>query len=155
MKQTARDSGTDGAFWRILETLMTEDGRTDGGTTRRASSRSMPFWHVGETRKRSRGPAKPSDFLDFLAEAPEHESPEPERPALPRITPEDVRAELAIEARHDLSDLGRIRKRFAAANHPDRTTPDRRGWAEERMKLANSIIDREIEQRRGRRRVRT
>ena len=57
--------------------------------------------------------------------------------------------ELAIKNKHDLADLARIRKRFAVANHPDRNTGARRQWAEERMKIANSIIDAEIAHRRA------
>ena len=58
--------------------------------------------------------------------------------------------ELGIREAHDLADLGRIRKAFASANHPDRCQGAKRQWAEERMKLANSIIDEEIARRRAR-----
>ena len=151
MKQASSESETGGAFWRILETLMSDDERADANATRRPAGRSMPFWDAGESRnrRRSRGAARPSDFLDFFKDGRARE-PEAEMPAMEEVRPEDISAELAIEDRHDLSDLGRIRKSFAAANHPDRISPAKRQWAEERMKLANSIIDEEIARRRAR-----
>jgi hypothetical protein len=145
-----------GAFGRILETLIAREERDDTDTTHRATGRSMPFWNMAgqKSRKRSRGAAKPSDFLDILHNG---QVAEAETETMPEIRAEDIRTELGITDTHDLADLARIRKSFAAANHPDRNSGDRRQWAEERMKHANSIIDAEIARRRtaGQRRFRT
>jgi len=163
MKQAANSGAFDGVFGRILETLIAGNGREDAdparGSTYRNSRRSTPFWPSSdqENRKPARGAAKPSDFIEILRNppAPEAETEplsEAETEPLPEISAEAISAELGIREAHDLADLARIRKSFAVANHPDRNSGARRQWAEERMKLANSIIDAEIARRQAPRR---
>jgi len=152
MKQAAAGD----AFWRIVESLIAENERTGSGAAGRQAGRATAFWRAAEhnPRSRNRKTAKPSDFLDALSE----DKPDlREETPLPEIRAEDIARELGIRDAHDLADLGRIRKAFASANHPDRCQGAKRQWAEERMKLANAIIDSEIARRRGRapRRFRT
>lgn len=61
--------------------------------------------------------------------------------------PLSVAAELRITAQMTLSDLNRLRRNFALANHPDRAgSPDREN-ATRRMMVANMLIDREVNRR--------
>jgi hypothetical protein len=69
--------------------------------------------------------------------------PRPERIQRPRpsLSPADIRRELAIEALRDGAALDAARRRFAFANHPDRVEPELRDIAEQRMRMANMMID--------------
>jgi len=77
----------------------------------------------------------------------EHRRTAPKQKA-PPTSSEAVRRELAIRPDHREADLRALRKRFAAGNHPDRSPLALREVAEQRMKIANSIIDGEIARRR-------
>ena len=69
------------------------------------------------------------------------------RPARPADL-KTIANELCITAQMTLSDLNRLRRDFALANHPDRTVEDDRDNATRRMMIANMLIDREIKRRR-------
>lgn len=62
---------------------------------------------------------------------------------------QSIHAELDLRAGLTPVDLGRIRRRFALRNHPDRLPPALHARATLRMKIANSLID-EAESRLGR-----
>lgn len=57
--------------------------------------------------------------------------------------------ELGITPQMSFDDLNRLRRRFALANHPDRSSSQEREIATLRMMTANMIIDGELK-RRGR-----
>jgi len=61
--------------------------------------------------------------------------------------PRSVAAELHITAQMTLSDLNRLRREYALANHPDRAGSADRENATRRMMTANMLIDREINRR--------
>lgn len=61
--------------------------------------------------------------------------------------PRSVAAELRITAQMSLSDLNRLRREYALANHPDRAGSADRENATRRMMMANMLIDREINRR--------
>ena len=63
--------------------------------------------------------------------------------------PRSVADELHITAQMSLSDLNRLRREYALANHPDRAGSADREDATRRMMLANMLIDREINRRQG------
>lgn len=79
-----------------------------------------------------------------LALADEHPAPED---VLPPIDPESIAAELGLDRPVTDIELGRLRRSFAFANHPDRVAPHQRARAIIRMQIANMLID---EARRGR-----
>jgi hypothetical protein len=62
-------------------------------------------------------------------------------------SPRSVADELHITAQMTLSDLNRLRREYALANHPDRAGPVDRENATRRMMVANMLIDREINRR--------
>jgi len=70
---------------------------------------------------------------------------------LPRVgrtaDPQSVADELRITAQMSLSDLTRLRREYALANHPDRAGAADRENATRRMMVANMLIDREINRR--------
>ena len=61
--------------------------------------------------------------------------------------PRSVADELHITTQMSLSDLNRLRREYALANHPDRAGPVDRENATRRMMVANMLIDREINRR--------
>jgi hypothetical protein len=71
----------------------------------------------------------------------------PRRPQSRPNDPGAVAAELSISAEMTLSDLTRLRRTFALANHPDRAHPLERDSATRRMMIANMLIDRELKRR--------
>ncbi|WFU46667.1 hypothetical protein [Sinorhizobium terangae] len=60
---------------------------------------------------------------------------------LKRTSLAEVAAELALDEQETAISLAAKRRRFAAANHPDRLPADFRANATVRMKLANMLID--------------
>ena len=73
-----------------------------------------------------------------VALADEHPSPQE---VLPPIEPEAIAAELGLDDPATVADLGRLRRSFAFANHPDRVPPHLRQRAMVRMQVANMLID--------------
>ena len=73
-----------------------------------------------------------------LALADEEHRPEEK---LPPIDPEAIAGELGLDRPAKNADLGRIRRNFAFANHPDRVAPHLRQRAMVRMQIANMLID--------------
>ena len=61
--------------------------------------------------------------------------------------PHDIATELSISERMTVSELNRLRRRFALANHPDRVETSDRENATHRMMVANMLIDRAVKRR--------
>jgi len=55
-----------------------------------------------------------------------------------------VEAALGLGECASIDDVVKRRRDFAIAHHPDRASANRRGTAEEAMKIANAIIDQRI-----------
>ncbi len=60
---------------------------------------------------------------------------------LPSLDPADIRRELGLDGLGDAAGLDAARRRFAFANHPDRVEPRLRQRAEQRMRIANMLVD--------------
>ncbi len=73
-----------------------------------------------------------------LALAGEETKPEEK---LPPIDPDAIAVELGLDHPVKNADLGRMRRSFAFANHPDRVAPHLRQRAMIRMQVANMLID--------------
>lgn len=146
----AGDSARAHPFYRVLRGLG--DDATDNFSLNAAARLAEEFAYIGRNNPRSR---KRRSFADRrqaeYGANTDHLRAEPEdKPQLePDTSVEGVRRELHISPLDPIEELRRIRKRFAIANHPDRLPAQRRGAAEQRMKIANSIIDAEIERRRA------
>lgn len=70
---------------------------------------------------------------------------EPVRPRW-RCDREAVAAELRLRPGLTRAELHRIRRDFARSNHPDRVPPSWREEANQRMTIANALIDRALKQ---------
>lgn len=68
------------------------------------------------------------------------EQPAPQE-TLPPIDPESIAAELGLDRPLGDAELGRLRRSFAFANHPDRVAAHLRSRAIVRMQVANMLID--------------
>jgi hypothetical protein len=87
--------------------------------------------------------ATSSHYLENVGEPPP-------KPVNKSSDPRAVAAELRITAEMTCSDLNRLRRRFALANHPDRADLALRENATRRMMVANMIIDGEVRRRSAR-----
>ena len=56
-------------------------------------------------------------------------------------SPASIRSELNLRPDMKRAELQRLRRRFAAQNHPDRLPQEFRLAAEQRMKTANALLD--------------
>ena len=68
----------------------------------------------------------------------------------PKSDQEAVAAELRLNPLLTVDDLKRLRRLYAAANHPDRVPPAQREQATRRMTIANMLIDQALAERHGR-----
>ncbi|PRD43446.1 hypothetical protein C5748_12230 [Phyllobacterium phragmitis] len=75
---------------------------------------------------------------DFILLEPDSET---ELPLL-STDPDDIARELGLSSGMTPTALARVRRRFAAQNHPDRVAAPLRDRAGDRMKVANALIDR-------------
>jgi hypothetical protein len=67
--------------------------------------------------------------------------PEPEPVDLPPVEPEAISRELGLQGNMPIAHLAHIRRAFAFRNHPDRVAPHLRQRAQQRMQVANMLID--------------
>jgi hypothetical protein len=84
-----------------------------------------------------------NSFDSYFEHQSESLAQQPKKPC----DPESVADELRITARMTSSDLNRLRREFALANHPDRADQTQREGATRRMMIANMLIDRELRRR--------
>lgn len=85
-----------------------------------------------------------SDLAAEFAAILDAKMPLPEK--LPPVDPESIAAELGLDKLKlgepgASADFGRLRRRFAFTNHPDRVAPHLRQRAMVRMQIANMLID--------------
>lgn len=88
---------------------------------------------------RDAGAGFETDLTAFLTEAaavPET----PESQDLPSVEPQAIAEELGLASAAS-SDFGKLRRKFAFQNHPDRVAPHLRQRALARMQVANGLID--------------
>ncbi|MCA0031696.1 MULTISPECIES: hypothetical protein [Mesorhizobium] len=98
---------------------------------------------VSAAEYREAGTDLASEFAALLEHAKlalAGEEPKPEE-ILPPIDPESIAVELGLDQPKSTADFGRVRRRFAFANHPDRVAPHLRQRAMIRMQVANMLID--------------
>lgn len=92
---------------------------------------------------REAGADMAAEFAALLEQARAALAQETKAPqeVLPAIDPESIAAELNLNDPAVKADLGRLRRSFAFANHPDRVAPHLRQRAMIRMQVANMLID--------------
>lgn len=134
-------------FAAVLDELMAE-AELDRSDESRPAVRLDPLSVADELHSGriviSRDQAAAEYGADAADDAPKPEvaappiAPEPESLD---TNPESIARELGIGDRRPPADLDALRRRFAAANHPDRVAAHLRDDAMVRMQIANMLID--------------
>ncbi|TGQ73046.1 MAG: hypothetical protein E5V49_01330 [Mesorhizobium sp.] len=140
----------------MLDDLFVASDKGDGIEGEETGARpSIPFDYLSVADELHSGRIKVSaseyreagDLAAEFAALLEHaklalsgEEPKPEE-KLPPIDPESIAVELGLDQPKGNADLGRMRRSFAFANHPDRVAPHLRQRAMIRMQVANMLID--------------
>ena len=105
---------------------------------RSAGSAATQFWQVldriGEAPPVSEDMLKQAYFPDLPA-------PVLQPMAELSLDPAEIAWELDLASIVSLEELSSLRRRFAMLNHPDRTGPEHRHRANQRMTIANTLID--------------
>ena len=129
-------------FADVLDGIAKPVPTGDEGSYRAAGAASVPFWQVldqiGGTAPVGGARLKEAYFPDLPKQAPKADLPTPEELSL---DPEEIAFELDISAVRSVEELSHLRRRFAMLNHPDRTAPSLRARANQRMTIANTLID--------------
>jgi len=95
---------------------------------------------LGEPDRRATPSASLNVYIEHLSKS---RAPRVLKPA----DPQSVANELKMAPHMTFADLGRLRREFALANHPDRAAAPERENATHRMMIANMLIDREMKRR--------
>ncbi len=83
----------------------------------------------------------------YLEDAVLEDAIEPLLEAIASCEQDAIAEELGLNENLSASDLKKLRRDFARANHPDRLAPSQREIATHRMTIANMLIDRELQQK--------
>jgi hypothetical protein len=90
-----------------------------------------------------KAPATPPVFeASYLEDAVE-----PLLEAIASCEQDAIAEELGLSDHLSPTDLKKLRRAFARANHPDRLAPSQRELATHRMTIANMLIDRQLQQK--------
>lgn len=154
-------------FAVLLDALLSSDvedeHQDDEGSGRNAS---IPFDYLTVADELHSGrinvsPTAAEDGYREAAEALESVVVEPDSPADGEAAadalfafsadPDAIMRELGLERVTRLEDFSRIRRAFALHNHPDRQPEHLRDLAQERMQVANQLIDQARQRFAGRR----
>ncbi|MFZ1991423.1 MAG: hypothetical protein WAW96_16820 [Alphaproteobacteria bacterium] len=138
----------DTEFSRVLDTACRSAGidlEEEASSTKLAWNGASHLRHLADRIVElvdRLSPATPS--LDsYLENAGESRA----KPESKSTDPQAVAEELHITAEMSFSDLSRLRREFALANHPDRADAAARENATRRMMVANMLIDRELKRK--------
>jgi len=140
----------DTKFADVLDTACRSAGisiedDTAGDSRKRLRTAASHLQHLTDRILELAGRSSPTAMsLDSYLE---NASESPAKPASKSSDPQAVAAELHITAAMSFSDLNRLRREFALANHPDRADLAVRENATRRMMAANMLIDRELQRR--------
>ncbi|WP_244639482.1 hypothetical protein [Aureimonas endophytica] len=116
-EETASAPRAGGDFWRVLDGFAQTSG-LDQTATRAA-------YRANDSASRAAA-FEPAPIRDGVP---------------PSIDPSDIAFELGLDAVSSLDDLKLVRRLFARSNHPDRVPPGERDRANQRMTVANALID--------------
>ncbi|MGG7518811.1 hypothetical protein ACQ3G6_13080 [Allorhizobium undicola] len=123
-----------------------EDGHDDQATSFRIMGLGTGFVKETGSAEASLQTVQ-SLYDDFLEDVPLPEEPQP--PVMPahlsRLTPDEIRDDLGLSDEDDLQSLALKRRSFARLNHPDRVNAAFREQANQRMTLANQMIDQALQ----------
>jgi|GEM_PF-481184 len=95
-----------------------------------ATEKATPAFDVGTVESEEEDPQREMlELSKHMAKRMESQSPA------------SIRSELGLRSGMTRAELQRLRRSFAAENHPDRLPQEFRLAAEQRMKTANALID--------------
>ncbi|GAA5539823.1 MULTISPECIES: hypothetical protein [Brucella] len=100
---------------------------------------------LGDSAAPSRPEIDLAPLFYFEEKSAESDQRETERQAIAERmqnqSPDAIRRELNLRPGLTRAELQRLRRSFAASNHPDRLPQEFRADAEQRMKMANALLD--------------
>ena len=100
---------------------------------------------LGDSAAPSRPEIDLAPLFYFEEKSAESDQRETERQAIAERmqnqSPDAIRRELNLRPGLTRAELQRLRRSFAASNHPDRLPQEVRADAEQRMKMANALLD--------------
>lgn len=139
-------------FGSVLEMLGDDDADDASGTTASIMSASSGGWRSADkvhyafdsVSIAGEGGCAPLDRVTMIYGESPHATREILRAPHPRKSSKSVAEELALHEALTPSELKRIRREFAARNHPDRVPTWQRDEATQRMTIANVLIDRAL-----------
>lgn len=127
-------------FESLVEELMDHAGEGDGNPAMRPSAHAQgaPLWSID-----SLATEPVDDTLRSFGYAENAFAPDPA--GLPAERPEDaetISKELGLRPGLTADQIAALRRNFAMCNHPDKSPPELRKNATERMMIANALCDR-------------
>jgi hypothetical protein len=128
------------SFAEILDDLAAESGPEAGSRAGRFSGASGGEWAFSAFGK-EKDAAEPDRRAFEAAFFPDAEDCETRAPDFD-LDESRIARELGLAAATSSSDLTRARRAFALRNHPDVVDPRFRSRANERMQIANMLLDR-------------
>jgi hypothetical protein len=119
-------------------------GDSDEQTHRPHIGLASAVFSAGFSPIASSGPATQTTFPSFDTNEVDDEAENVKRDLVERMknhSPASIRSELDLKPGMKRAELQRLRRSFAASNHPDRLPEEFRLAAEQRMKTANALLD--------------
>lgn len=129
LKETEANSGQEEAVRRSqinLASALFSAGLGDSAAPSRPEIDLAPLFYVEEKSAES---DQRETERQAIAERMQNQSPDA------------IRRELNLRPGLTRAELQRLRRSFAASNHPDRLPQEFRADAEQRMKMANALLD--------------
>jgi hypothetical protein len=111
--------------------------------------RAGPVYAVGTSPESGSQSSDPLGTTEALSRIYAGDSAPTAAPPPAACDSETIAHELQLAPELTARDLERIRREFALANHPDRVAPLDRDLATRRMTLANMLIDKALQEKRG------
>lgn len=119
-------------------------GDSDEQTHRPHIGLASAVFSAGFSPIASSGHATQTTFPSFDTNEVDYEAENVKRDLVERMknhSPASIRSELDLKPGMKRAELQRLRRSFAANNHPDRLPEEFRLAAEQRMKTANALLD--------------
>jgi hypothetical protein len=131
-------------FADILDEIARPAASADDGTYRRDGARTSPaFWEVLDQLTESGAGDPVTIKAAYGADSTLSPATLVEEWAYGELSldPQDIADELGLSTVGSVEALSSVRRKFALKNHPDRVRPAYRDRANQRMTIANMLID--------------
>ncbi|NNU59007.1 hypothetical protein [Ochrobactrum soli] len=133
-------------FATVLKETEANSGQEEAGRRSQINLASAFFSAgLGDSAAPSRPEIDLAPLFYVEEKSAESDQRETERQAIAERmqnqSPDAIRRELNLRPGLTRAELQRLRRSFAASNHPDRLPQEFRADAEQRMKMANALLD--------------